>query len=87
MREHIRRRPHLWAFALALLAIVVAAAGCVGTGVDTFEEFEGSIEGGASCDELFDQRANFEDPKVLDRIDEAMDEVGCERRDSQRNDT
>ena len=70
--------------AVSAAALVLGA--CVSTGVDTVEDFRSSIEGGADCNELFDQRTNFESEADLEQIDEELEKIGCEDRDSERND-
>jgi hypothetical protein len=70
----------------ALAATAVFLGACVGTGVDTYEEFESAIEGGAPCNQLFDMRENFDKAKDLERIDADLDRLGCDDRNSDRND-
>jgi hypothetical protein len=70
----------------ALGAAGVLLGACVGTGVDTYEDFQSSIEGGASCKELFSQRENFDRARDLERIDADLERLGCDDRNSERND-
>lgn len=75
---------------LKWITVAIAAAslslGACGVGVDSYEEFQGSIRSGAPCGELFDQRSNFDDRATLDKIDADLAEIGCEDRDSERTD-
>ncbi len=82
------RHTRWWQTKLAsgLLAALLLGAGCVGFGVDSYEEFRGAVEGGASCDELFDIREGL--PTSVDRgnVDADLREIGCVSRGSQRTD-
>ena len=73
-----------------LMAAVFAASAmfgaCVNTGVDSVEDFRSSIRGGADCNELFDQRNNFEARSDLQKIDAELEKIGCVDRDSERTD-
>jgi hypothetical protein len=75
---------------LRLALVTVAAAsltlGACDVGVDSYEDFQASIRGGASCDELFDQRSNFDDQATLEKIDADLADIGCEDRGSERTD-
>ncbi|HVF52476.1 MAG TPA: hypothetical protein VNC78_02605 [Actinomycetota bacterium] len=71
--------------ASAVVSSSIALAGC-GLGVDSHEEFQASIRGGASCSELFDQRSNFSDKGILDKIDADLADIGCDDPDSERTD-
>ena len=74
--------------AILLLASagVLAIGGCVSIGADTYEDFQGAVEAGAPCSELFDIREGFEDSGDLERIDADLAEIGCESRNSERTD-
>ena len=71
----------------ALGAGALLLGACVGTGVDTYDEFRSAIEGGADCSQLFEMRENFDSADDLERIDADLDELGCEGPDSTRNDS
>lgn len=78
-------------FAIAASAIagvlVLATTSCVGVGVDSYEEFRGAVDSGATCEQLFDMRSAFDDrPDVQDKVDSDLAEIGCENADSQRTD-
>lgn len=78
-------------FAIAALAtagvVVLATTSCVGTGVDSYEDFRGAVDSGATCEQLFDMRPNFDDrPGVQDKIDSDLAEIGCRNADSERTD-
>jgi outer membrane murein-binding lipoprotein Lpp len=71
----------------ALCGVVVAGLMVVGcSGGDNYDEFSSAVESGASCAELFDQRANFDKRSDLDRIDADLEQIGCETRNSERTD-
>ena len=69
----------------AVVSTSLALTGC-SVGVDSYEDFQSSVRSGASCDELFDQRSNFDDEATLEKIDADLADIGCEDRDSKRND-
>ena len=71
---------------IAVATVAVLGVGCVSSGVDFYEEFEGAVEAGAPCDELFDIRDGFDAGRDRDRIDADLESIGCETRDSSRND-
>lgn len=65
-------------------AAVVLLAAC--TGVDSIDDFRGAVRAGASCQELFDQRANFSDQDDLATIDAELGRIGCDDASSPRTD-
>jgi hypothetical protein len=71
---------------LALGAAAVLLGACVGTGVDTVEEFDSALESGAPCNQLFEMRENFHRDHELEHIDSELERIGCEDRDSERTD-
>ena len=71
---------------LATLAAASLAVGACSVGIDSYEDFQTSVRSGASCNELFDQRANFNDQATLDKIDKDLADIGCDGRDSERAD-
>ena len=78
---------YMWRGAVAAAAASAVLLGaCVGTGVDTLDEFRSAIDGGADCAQLFEMRGNFEDSGDLERIDAELDELGCAGPDSTRDD-
>ena len=78
-----RRRMELAGVAVA---VVLATAACPGNIRHSYEGFTGAVEKGASCAELFDQRARFSDTDTLARIDADLERIGCVSRDSVRTD-
>ena len=72
--------------ALSVLLIGTAAVSCVSSGVDTVEDFMSAVDSGADCEELFDQRENFDESVDLERIDSELDRIGCESPESERTD-
>jgi hypothetical protein len=72
--------------AAACLSILVVSTACASSGGDSYQEFKSAIRSNASCQELFDQRNNFDDRRTLDKIDADLDEIGCDSPSSERND-
>lgn len=68
------------------IGATLALSACVGSGVDTIDEFRSAVEAGASCAELFDQRAGFSDADDLATIDDELGRIGCETAESTRTD-
>ena len=73
-------------FAAGAAGVLLLGA-CVGTGVNTYDEFRSAIEGGADCAQLFEMRGNFESTRDLERIDADLESLGCEDADSTRSDS
>jgi hypothetical protein len=82
--SHPRRRPV--AAAVAVAAIVLLAAGCAGNLVHSYKSFQSALDRGASCSELFDQRARFHNEDTLAKIDRDLDRIGCTSPDATRTD-
>lgn len=70
---------------MAVVSTSLVLAGC-STGGDSYEEFQSALSSGASCNELFDQRSNFDDDATLEKMDADLADIGCEDRDSERTD-
>ena len=71
---------------LATLTAASLTTGACSVGVVSYVDFQTSVWSGASCNELFDQRANFNDQATLDKIDKDLADIGCDGRDSERAD-
>jgi len=67
-------------------AALLATAACPGNVSHTYKSFESAVDRGASCSELFDQRANFESADTLARIDSELVRIGCTSADATRTD-
>ena len=82
--SHARRR----AIAAAAVAAVVllATTSCAGNLVHSYKSFQSALDRGASCSELFDQRARFDDEDTLAKIDRDLDRIGCTSPDATRTD-
>jgi hypothetical protein len=76
-------RPVLAAVAVA---VALATTACPGNVRHTYKGFQSAVERGASCSELFDQRARFTDAGELAKIDADLARIGCQSRDSARTD-
>jgi ABC-type uncharacterized transport system auxiliary subunit len=70
--------------ALLVLALALVVAGC--SDEDTpMETFDGMVESGATCQELVQQRLEFEPAaRELGEVNRILDEIGCEN--GQRDD-
>ena len=67
-------------------AVALATTACPGNLHHTYKTFQGAVDKGASCAELFDQRGRFTDAADLARIDADLAHIGCVSRDSLRTD-
>jgi hypothetical protein len=70
---------------LASLALLTTT-GCSGNVVHNYRTFQSALDRGASCSELHDQRARFDDEDTLTKIDRDLDRIGCTSPDATRND-
>ena len=70
---------------IATIAIVTTT-GCSGNVVHNYRTFQSALDRGASCSELYDQRARFDDDDTLIKIDRDLDRIGCTSPDATRND-
>jgi hypothetical protein len=80
--QSTRRTPVVLAGLVAFLMLVAVA--CSGDLVHTFKTFRSAVDRGASCSELFDQRARFHNPETLARIDTELARIGCTSRTATR---
>lgn len=72
---------------VALAAVMALAVGCVSTGIDSYKDFRSAVDSGATCAQLIDMRTNFNDrPKVQDKVDADLEEIGCTNADAERTD-
>jgi hypothetical protein len=67
-------------------AALMVAAACSGDVVHTHRTFRSAVDRGASCAELFDQRARFDNPETLVTIDGDLAAIGCTSREAKRTD-
>lgn len=67
-------------------AVALATTACPGNLHHTYKTFQGAVDKGASCAELYDQRGRFTDTGDLARIDADLARIGCVSRDSVRTD-
>ena len=83
-----RHPGHRWtiAFAGAVAGVVMISASCAGSVVHNYRTFQSALDRGASCSELFDQRARFDDEDTLAKIDRDLGEIGCTSKDATRSD-
>ena len=80
-------RKQLLHLTVALGAVTALAAGCVGTGIDSYQDFRSAVDSGATCAQLIDMRPNFDDrPAVQDKVDADLQELGCTEPDAKRAD-
>ena len=83
--SHPRRHPIAAAVAVAAI-VLLATTGCAGNLVHSYKSFQSALDRGASCSELFDQRARFDDEDTLAKIDRDLDQIGCTSPDATRTD-
>lgn len=69
-----------------VVAVALATTACPGNVHHTYKSFQSAVDRGASCAELFDQRARFSRADDLARIDADLARIGCVSRDSVRTD-
>jgi len=85
-------RPRRRAVAAGVAGVVLlattglASAGCAGNLVHSYRSFQSALDRGASCSELYDQRARFDDQDTLSKIDRDLESIGCTSPDAERND-
>ncbi|MGE3685615.1 MAG: hypothetical protein AB7J47_04560 [Acidimicrobiia bacterium] len=86
--ERRRRSAVTVAVTTAATAVVMllATTACSGSIVHNYRTFQSALDRGASCSELFDQRARFDDEDTLAKIDRDLDRIGCTSRDATRTD-
>ena len=82
--SHTRRRTMVAASVAAF--VVLATTSCAGNVVHSYKSFQSALDRGASCSELFDQRARFDDEDTLAKIDRDLDRIGCTSPDATRTD-
>jgi hypothetical protein len=83
----VERAGGKWATGAALSLVALVAAGCVGVGIDDYREFRGAVKSGATCEQLFDIAANFDDrPATRARIDDDLRDIGCTDAGAERRD-
>jgi ADP-ribosylglycohydrolase len=83
--SHARRRAVAASAAVSAI-VLLATAGCAGNLVHSYRSFQSALDRGASCSELFDQRARFDDEDTLAKIDRDLDRIGCTSPDATRTD-
>jgi ADP-ribosylglycohydrolase len=83
--SHASRRAIAAAAAVAAI-VLLATAGCAGNLVHSYRSFQSALDRGASCSELFDQRARFDDEDTLAKIDRDLDRIGCTSPNATRTD-
>ena len=69
-----------------VVAVALATTACPGNVHHTYKGFKSAVDKGASCAELFDQRARFTGTEDLARIDADLARIGCVTRDAIRTD-
>jgi hypothetical protein len=84
--SHARRRAPAAVAAVVAAIVLLATTGCAGNLVHSYKSFESALDRGASCSELFDQRARFDDEETLAKIDRDLDRIGCSSSEATRND-
>ena len=82
---HARRRAVAASAAVSAI-VLLATVGCAGNLVHSYRSFQSALDRGASCSELFDQRARFDDEDTLAKIDRDLNRIGCTSPDATRTD-
>ena len=65
---------------------LLATIGCSGSVVHNYRTFQSALDRGASCSELYDQRARHDDEATLAKMDRDLQRIGCTSPDATRND-
>ena len=68
-----------------VVAAALATTACPGNVHHAYRGFQGAVDRGASCAELFDQRARFSGAQYLAKIDADLAQIGCVSRDAVRH--
>lgn len=72
--------------ALMIAGAVLAVSSCSGSIAHSYRSFQSALARGASCSELFDQRARFRNDDTLAKIDRDLARIGCTSPDATRTD-
>ncbi|MFM2070934.1 MAG: hypothetical protein RLZZ623_1197 [Actinomycetota bacterium] len=72
---------------MAVMAAGLIATSCTGSVVHNYRTFQCALDCGASCKELFDQRARFDNEDTLAKIDSDLVRIGCTSPESTRTDS
>ena len=67
--------PFRWFCVLVL--VMLATAACPGNIHHSYKTFSSALDRGASCKELYGQRARFDAQDTLAKIDRDLAEIGC----------
>ena len=73
--------------AAAAVGVALLFAGCVESGVDTYDEFRSAVDSGATCEQLIDIQRSLEEPDLQARTEEDLKELGCDSPESTRRDS
>ena len=76
----------VWVAAGAAAVALTLAGACVDSGVENYEDFKSALDKGVTCAELFDQRETIEGQDDLELVNRDLERIGCENRNSERND-
>jgi hypothetical protein len=85
-RQGKRRLRVMVAIAGTTAVAVLATSGCSGSFHHSYRTFQSALHRGASCSELYDQRARFDDDETLAKIDHDLQGIGCTSAAATRND-
>ena len=86
-RQSKRRFLAMVAIAGTTAVAVLATSGCSGSLHHSYRTFQSALDRGASCSELYDQRARFDDDETLAKIDHDLQGIGCTSPAATRNDS
>ena len=68
------------------VAAVFATTACPSNIHQTYKGFQGAVEKGSACADLFDMRNRFDEEADRARADAELARIGCTSPDSVRND-
>jgi hypothetical protein len=81
-----KRRIATFAASTGIAITLLATLGCSGSVVHNYRTFQSALDRGASCSELYDQRARHDDEATLAKMDRDLQRIGCTSPDATRND-
>ncbi len=74
------------ALAGVAVAAVLATTACPSSVHQTYKAFQGAVEKGSSCSDLFEMRGRFDKADVLAKVDADLARIGCSSPESVRTD-
>jgi len=81
-----KRRSAALAASAGITITLLTAVGCSGSVVHNYRTFQSALDRGASCSELYDQRARYDDEATLAKMNRDLERIGCTSPDASRDD-